>query len=83
MTAIEYWPNFVDRDDEPSRAEVETLNQLLRVPFVERWSYHNGFSGYEITSDADKGYPWRQATKLCVKSCYENGDKHIVAHVEI
>ena len=31
----EYWPAFFDRGDEPIKGEVETLDELLELPFVK------------------------------------------------
>ena len=31
----EYWPAFFDREDDPIKGEVETLDELLEVPFIK------------------------------------------------
>lgn len=41
---VEHVPNFVDTGDEPRRrAEFSTLEELERVPFVERWKTGKDF----------------------------------------
>lgn len=69
MKFIKHIPNCVDTSDENPPVEFSTLDELLQIPFVKRFSKDENFYRYSINkehliAEYNNGYSWWVIGKL-------------------